>query len=60
MRNSTILTNSEYIPKAILDTYGIGNAIVLSPPVDVDISRDVALSQHVCDDEKDDERDDVV
>jgi glycosyltransferase involved in cell wall biosynthesis len=44
MRNSTILTNSEYSRKAIFDTYGIDDAIVLSPPVDVDTFRRFALS----------------
>jgi len=43
IKNSTILTNSQYSRKAILDTYGIGDVTVLSPPVEVEIFRKVAL-----------------
>ena len=35
MQNTTLLTNSEYSRKAISDTYGIKDCIVLHPPVDV-------------------------
>ena len=35
MQNTTLLTNSEYSRKAISDTYGINDCIVLHPPVDV-------------------------
>ncbi len=59
MRNSTILTNSQYSRKAILDTYGIDNAIVLSPPVEVDIFRNFALSPSSCSIDKD-EREDII
>jgi len=34
MQNTTLLTNSEYSRKAIFDTYGIKDCIVLYPPVD--------------------------
>jgi glycosyltransferase involved in cell wall biosynthesis len=44
MKNSTVLTNSEYSRKAIFETFGIDNAIVLSPPVDVDTFRNAAIS----------------
>jgi glycosyltransferase involved in cell wall biosynthesis len=43
MRNSAILTNSEYSKKAIFDAYGMDDAIVLSPPVEVDTFRNSAL-----------------
>jgi hypothetical protein len=43
IKNSTILTNSQFSRKAILDTYGIEDAIVLSPPVEVEIFRKVGL-----------------
>jgi glycosyltransferase involved in cell wall biosynthesis len=45
MRNSTIVTNSEFTRKAIVDAFGIGyNDIdILSPPIDVDIFRNVRL-----------------
>jgi len=58
MRNSAILTNSEYSKKAIFDAYGMDDAIVLSPPVDVDTFRNFALSPSSFD--GDDEREDVV
>ena len=44
MKNSTVLTNSEYSRRAIFKTFGIDNAIVVSPPVDVDSFRNGALS----------------
>jgi glycosyltransferase involved in cell wall biosynthesis len=43
MKNSTILTNSDYTHKAIFKTYGIDDAIILNPPVDVDIFRNSTL-----------------
>ena len=42
IRNSTILTNSEYSRKAIHKTFTI-DSIVLSPPVDVDLFRKAVL-----------------
>jgi glycosyltransferase involved in cell wall biosynthesis len=41
--NSTILTNSEYSRKAISDTYGINDAIILAPPVDVEHFRSLLI-----------------
>ena len=45
MGNSTIVTNSEFTRKAIVDTFGTDyNSIhILSPPIDVDIFRNVRL-----------------
>src|ERR687898_15581 len=42
IRNSTVLTNSEYSRKAIYKTFKI-DSIVLSPPVDVDLFRKAVL-----------------
>lgn len=39
IRNSLLITNSYYSRKAIFETYGIDDTIVLSPPVDVDAIR---------------------
>jgi glycosyltransferase involved in cell wall biosynthesis len=44
MKNSTLLTNSEYSRKAIFNMYGIDDAIVISPPVDVEMFRNEVLS----------------
>ena len=44
MRNSTILTNSEFSRRAIVDAFGIDNVYILSPPVDIDTFRN-ALSR---------------
>ena len=44
MKNSTLLANSEYTRNTIFKTYGIDNAIVLHPPVDVDTFRNSRLS----------------
>ncbi|HZD83019.1 MAG TPA: glycosyltransferase, partial [Nitrososphaeraceae archaeon] len=39
MRNSTILTNSEFSRRAIVGAFGIDNVYILSPPVDIDTFR---------------------
>ena len=43
LKNSTVLTNSEYSRKAIVKAYGIDNIIVLSPPVDIDTFRNFSF-----------------
>jgi glycosyltransferase involved in cell wall biosynthesis len=53
MKNSTLLVNSEYTRNTIFNTYGIDNAIILYPPVDVDTIRNLTLSAN-------DEREDTV
>ena len=50
MRNSTVLTNSEFSRKAIFDAFGIDDVVVLSPPVDVNSFRNIALSSGKRDD----------
>jgi alpha-1,2-mannosyltransferase len=55
MKNSTILTNSDYTRKAIFKTYGIDSAIILNPPVYVDTFRNSALSLS-----SSDEREDII
>jgi hypothetical protein len=40
IRNSFLITNSQYSRKAIIEAYGIDEAIVLSPPVAVNNIRD--------------------
>ncbi len=55
MKNSTILTNSDYTRKAIFKIYGLDDAIVLNPPVDVDTFRNLALSLS-----SSDEREDII
>jgi glycosyltransferase involved in cell wall biosynthesis len=62
MKNTTVITNSEYSRKAIFEAYGIKDAIVLSPPVDVDKFRDsffssYNLSSSVNNDEEDERQD---
>ena len=39
IRNSLLITNSYYSRRAIFETYGIDDIVVLSPPVDVDAIR---------------------
>jgi glycosyltransferase involved in cell wall biosynthesis len=41
MKNSTVLTNSEFSRRAIIDAFGIDNVYILSPPVDIGTFRDV-------------------
>lgn len=42
IKNSTVLTNSEFSRKVILKTFGI-DSIILSPPVDVDLFRNATM-----------------
>jgi glycosyltransferase involved in cell wall biosynthesis len=45
MKNTLVLTNSEYTRKAILNAFSV-DAKILYPPVDVDIFRDAALDSN--------------
>lgn len=49
MANSTVLTNSEFSRRAILEMHGV-DSTVLYPPVDVDTFRNVSLSSDSRDD----------
>jgi glycosyltransferase involved in cell wall biosynthesis len=44
MKNSTVITNSEFSRKAIFDAFGIDDISVISPPVDVNFFRNSALN----------------
>ena len=43
IKNTTIMTNSEYSRNAIFGAYGIEEVIVLNPPIDVDTFRNSVL-----------------
>ena len=43
MRNSTVITNSEFSRRAIVNALGLYNIYILSPPIDIETFRDVAL-----------------
>jgi alpha-1,2-mannosyltransferase len=43
MRNSTVITNSEFSRKAIVNAFGLDNIYILSPPIDIETFRNVAL-----------------
>jgi glycosyltransferase involved in cell wall biosynthesis len=43
MKNSTIVTNSEFSRRAIVEAFGIDQVYVLSPPIDIDTFHNVAL-----------------
>jgi hypothetical protein len=43
MRNSTVVTNSEFSRRAIIDAFGIDNVYILSPPVDISTFRNALL-----------------
>ena len=63
MRNSTIVTSSEFTRKVIVDAFGIDyNSIhILSPPIDVDIFRNVkSMSEQDSDDDDNYKRNDTV
>jgi glycosyltransferase involved in cell wall biosynthesis len=42
MRNSTVITNSEFSRRAIVNALGLDNIYILSPPVDIETFRNVA------------------
>ena len=43
MRNSTVVTNSEFSRRAIANAFGLENTHVLSPPIDIETFQNVAL-----------------
>ena len=43
MRNSTVITNSEFSRRAIVNALGLYNIYILSPPIDIETFRNVAL-----------------
>jgi glycosyltransferase involved in cell wall biosynthesis len=43
MRNSTLITNSEFSRRAIINALGLYNIYILSPPIDIETFRNVAL-----------------
>ena len=43
MRNSTVITNSEFSRRAIVNAFGLDHIYILSPPIDIDTFRNVAL-----------------
>ena len=42
MRNSTLITNSEFSRRAIVNAFGMNNIYILSPPIDIETFRNVA------------------
>ena len=45
MRNSTVITNSEFSRKAVVNAFGLDHIYVLSPPVDIETFRNVSLKR---------------
>jgi glycosyltransferase involved in cell wall biosynthesis len=43
MRNSTLITNSEFSRRAIVNALGLDNIYILSPPIDIETFRNAAL-----------------
>ena len=43
MRNSTVITNSEFSRRAISSAFGLDNICIFSPPIDIETFRNVAL-----------------
>jgi len=60
MKNSTLLTNSEFSRRAISEAYGIDHIIVLSPPVDIQTFRNSVLLSSSKNGNGDDKRDDLI
>jgi glycosyltransferase involved in cell wall biosynthesis len=55
MRNSTVITNSEFSRRAIVNALGLDNIYILSPPIDIETFRNVALLANV-----DNKTDDII
>ena len=55
MRNSTVITNSEFSRRAIVNAFGLDNIYILSPPIDSETFRNVELMAN-----GDDERNDII
>ncbi|HET8792753.1 MAG TPA: glycosyltransferase [Nitrososphaeraceae archaeon] len=47
MRNSTVITNSEFSQRAIVDAMGLDNIYILNPPIDIETFHNVALTSDV-------------
>jgi glycosyltransferase involved in cell wall biosynthesis len=45
MRNSTVITNSEFSRKAVVNAFGLDHIYVISPPVDIETFRTVSLKR---------------
>ena len=62
MRNSTIVTNSEFTRKVIVDAFGIDyeSIYILSPPIDVNIFHNVDLMSEQDNDDDNHKRNDTV
>ena len=43
MRNSTVITNSEFSRSAISNAFGLDNVCIFSPPIDIQAFRNIAL-----------------
>jgi glycosyltransferase involved in cell wall biosynthesis len=55
MRNSIVITNSEFSRRAIVDALGLNNIYILSPPIDIETFHNVALMTN-----GDNERNDII
>ncbi len=60
IKNSTLLTNSEFSRRAISEAYDIDHVLVLSPPVDIQSFRDSVLSPSSSNDNGEDKREDLI
>jgi glycosyltransferase involved in cell wall biosynthesis len=55
MKASTVITNSEFSRRAIVNAFGFDNIYVLSPPIDIETFRNIALMPN-----RGNERDDII
>jgi glycosyltransferase involved in cell wall biosynthesis len=55
MRNSTVITNSEFSRRAIVNALGLDNIYILSPPIDIETFHNAALMAN-----SDYERNDII
>ena len=53
MRNSKVVTNSEFSRRAIVNACGLDNVLILSPPIDIETFRNVSFSANSNDEKSD-------
>ncbi len=53
MRNSKVVTNSEFSRRAIVNACGLDNVLILSPPIDIETFRNVSLLGNSNDEQSD-------
>jgi glycosyltransferase involved in cell wall biosynthesis len=60
MKNSIVITNSDFSRRAIVNALGLKDVRILNPPIDIETFRNHASMTNVVDDGDDDRRQDII